>query len=165
MFFTIFLIFFRAYFFVGLFLLLCFQRSSFCTWRARFGGAEFSYFRSCLQNFQFLYQIPPRALLGRVFLGCSFFPFITLKILCHSPSTPEFQLKNQLITLWEFPYMLFVTFPLLFLIFYLLIFVSLITVCLGVSSSLGLFPAWDPLCFLSWLTVSFTMFGEVFTYL
>ena len=52
-------------------------------------------------------------------LGCRLFSFITL---CPaSPSWPEDQLlwKDQLLSLWDFPYVLFVVFPLLLLIFVL----------------------------------------------
>ena len=52
-------------------------------------------------------------------LVCRFFPFITLNILCVSFWLVEFLLRNQLITWWEFPCMLFVIFPLMLLIFYL----------------------------------------------
>ena len=49
-------------------------------------------------------------------LGYSFFPFITLNLSCHSLWPAEFLLKRQLIPLWEFPCMLFVSFPLLLLV-------------------------------------------------
>ena len=52
-------------------------------------------------------------------LGCRVFSFITL--IC--PAIPfwpkEFLLKDQLLSLWEFPCVLFVAFPLLLLIFVL----------------------------------------------
>ena len=64
-------------------------------------------------------------------LGCRF-PFIILNISCHSWPA-EFLVKNQLIRLRGFPGILFAAFPSLLLIFFLciLIFVSFITLCLG----------------------------------
>ena len=44
----------------------------------------------------------------------------------------EFLLKNQLLTFYEFPCILFVDFPLLILIFLYLTFVSFINMCLDV---------------------------------
>ena len=41
----------------------------------------------------------------------------------------EFLLRNQLITLYEFPCILYVVLPLLLLLFYICLFVSLITMC------------------------------------
>ena len=54
-------------------------------------------------------------------LGCRLFAFITL--ICPAiPSWPEESvLKDQLLSLWESPCMLFVVFPLLLLIFVLCI--------------------------------------------
>ena len=52
-------------------------------------------------------------------LGCTFFSFITLSMSCHSFLPEEFLLKDQLLSLWESPYVLFVVFPLLLLIFVL----------------------------------------------
>ena len=46
-------------------------------------------------------------------LGCRFFSFTTLNVLWPSLLPAEFLLKNQLITLWEFPCMLFIDIPLL----------------------------------------------------
>ena len=57
-------------------------------------------------------------------LGCRLFSFIILSMSCH----------YQLLSLWQFPCVLFVVFPLLLLIFVFLcfIFVNLINMCLGV---------------------------------
>ena len=68
------------------------------------------------QSFWFLSWMWMRSLLGRVI--CRFSPFITLYFATHFWPA-EFVLKNQLITLWGFPCMLFVAFPLLVLIFFL----------------------------------------------
>ena len=64
-------------------------------------------------------------------LDCRFFPFSTLNISCHSLWPAEFLLKDQLLSIWSFPCMLLVASPLLLLIFFLLVFVSLISMCLG----------------------------------
>ena len=52
-------------------------------------------------------------------LGCRLFSFIILSMSCHSLLVGEFLLKDQLLSLWEFPCVLFVVFPLLLLIFVL----------------------------------------------
>ena len=52
-------------------------------------------------------------------LGCRLFSFIILSMSCHSSWLEEFLLKDQLLSLWEFPCVLFVVFPLLLLIFVL----------------------------------------------
>ena len=52
-------------------------------------------------------------------LGCRLFSFITLSMSCHSFLAEEFLLKDQLLSLWKSPCVLFVVFPLLFLIFVL----------------------------------------------
>ena len=53
-------------------------------------------------------------------LGCRVFPFSTLNISCHISFWPaEFLLKDQLLSVWGFPCMLLVAFPLLLLIFFL----------------------------------------------
>ena len=57
-------------------------------------------------------------------LGCRFFSFITLSMSCHNPNpspfwSEEFLLKDQLLSLWESPCVLFFVFPLLLLIFVL----------------------------------------------
>ena len=53
-------------------------------------------------------------------LGCRLFSFIILSMSCHSLLPfEEFLLEDQLLSLWEFPCVLFVIFPLLLLIFVL----------------------------------------------
>ena len=52
-------------------------------------------------------------------LGCRLFSFIILSMSCHSLWLEEFLLKDQLLSLWIFPCVLFVVFPLLLLIFVL----------------------------------------------
>ena len=51
-------------------------------------------------------------------LGCSYF-LSSLSMSCHSLLAEEFLLKDQLLSLWESPCVLFVVFPLLLLIFVL----------------------------------------------
>ena len=60
-------------------------------------------------------------LAGYSILDGRLFSFITLSMSCHSiPSWPEeFLLKDQLLSQWESPCVLFVVFPLLLLIFVL----------------------------------------------
>ena len=58
-------------------------------------------------------------LVGYSNLGCSLFSFITLSMSCHSLWTEKFLLKDQLLSLWESPCVLFIVFPLLLLIFVL----------------------------------------------
>ena len=71
---------------------------------------------TCLERLGFLHQMWMRVLLGRIFL-VSVSSLSSLNISCHPLGLIEFLLKSQLITLWEFPCMLFVIFTLLLLIF------------------------------------------------
>ena len=52
-------------------------------------------------------------------LGCRSFSFITLSMSCHSLWPEEFLLKDQLLSLWESPCVLYVVSPLLLLLFVL----------------------------------------------
>ena len=52
-------------------------------------------------------------------LGCRFFSFITLSMPCLSFWPEEYLLKDQLLSLWESPCVLFLGFPLLLVIFVL----------------------------------------------
>ena len=128
---------------VGLFLLLCFPPREFplayvvkLVW-----WCWILLTLACLESFWFLHQMWRRVLLGRVIFLVVGFSLSSLYI-DHAILfwLVEFLLRNQLIVWWEFPYMLFVIFPVLLLIYYLyLIFVSLITVCLAVFL-LGFLP-------------------------
>ena len=100
-----------------------------------------------------------------------FFPFITLNISCHSLWLAELpfpflsiQLRNQLTTWWEFLCMLFATFLLLLVIFYLISVFNLyhFDYYMSVCSSLGL--SWDFLYFLDFVDCSFSHVREVFNY-
>ena len=98
---------------------------------------------ACLEIFWFFHQIWRRVLLGKVFLvvGSSVslnFKF-NLNISCHSLWLVEFLLRNQLIVRWEFTCLLFVIFPLLFLVFYLYLYLlSVWLLRVSVCSSLDL---------------------------
>ena len=112
---------------------------------------------ACLKAFDFSIKSEGESC-GVEYSWLRFFPFITLNISCHSLLACG--VSNQQIAWWEFPCMLFVIFPLLFLLFYLrsLIFVSLIAMC-GCAPP-WVYPAWDSLCFLDLVTISFPMFGK-----
>ena len=96
-------------------------------------------------------------------LGCRLFPFITLSM-SYIPFWPqEFLLKDQLLSLWESPCVLFVVFPAAFNICSLcLIFVNLINMCLEVFH-LGfilfgtLWVSW------TWVIISFPILGKFST--
>ena len=109
---------------------------------------------ACLQSFWFLLHIWMRSL-----LGCSFFYFITLRVSCHSLWPEEFLLKDQLLSLWESPCMLFIVFPLLRLIFVLCVWSLLIWLkCVLRCFALGLS------CFLDLGDYFLPHFREVFNY-
>ena len=102
-----------------------------------------------------------------------FFPFITLNISCHSLWLVKFpfpflsiQLRNQLTTWWEFLCMLFATFRLLLVIFYLISVFNLYYFDYYVSQCVPLwvYPAWDSLYFLDFVDYSFSHVREVFNY-
>ena len=83
-------------------------------------------------------------------LDCGFFSFITLSMSCQSLLAWRVSMKDQLLSLWESPCVLFVAFPLLLLIFTLCVWSLLIWLicvlgyfalglsCLGLSGVLGL---------------------------
>ena len=105
---TIFLI-ILGLFSVGLFLLLCFLPRevplAFVVKLVWWCWILLTF--ACLESFWFLCQIWMRVLLGRaVLVGCRFSSFITLNMLHCFLWLVEFLLRNQLITLWEFPHML-----------------------------------------------------------
>ena len=94
-------------------------------------------------------------------LGCRFFHFRTLNISCHPFWLAEFLLKDQLLSVWAFSCMLLVAFPLWLLIFFLLVFVSLIGMCLGYGST-WVYPVWDTLRLLDFYFLFHV--GEIFNY-
>ena len=99
----------------------------------------------------------------RVFLGCRYFPFITLNISCHfllPCRVSAEELADSPLISWGFPCMLFVAFPLLLLMFSLsLTFVNLIAMCLGVFL-LGLLLYGTLCASWTWVTVFFSMLGK-----
>ena len=106
---------------------------------------------ACLESFWFLHQIWRRVLLS--ILGYRFFPFITLNISYHSLLVCRVSVQKSSDSLWEFPCMLFVIFPMLLSILYLwLQFLSVWLLCVSVCSSLGLaFLGFSVLPVLGWL--------------
>ena len=60
----------------------------------------------------------------------------------------EFLLRNQLLTLWEFPCMLFVVFPLLLSIIFLCLKFCQFDYYVSQHVSLWVYPVWGSLCFL-----------------
>ena len=87
---------------------------------------------ACLKSFLFLHQFSMRSFPGTVILVVDF----SLSVLYRHSTIPfwpeEFLLKDQLLSIWSFPCMLFVASFLLLLMFSLcLVFVSLISMCLG----------------------------------
>ena len=95
-------------------------------------------------------------------LGCRFFLFVTLNISCHSLLVCRVSVEksaDSLMGVHLVCYLLF--FPCCFKYFVsvLLIFVSLITVCLGVFL-LGLILPGTFCASWTWLTISFPMFGK-----
>ena len=103
-------------------------------------------------------------LVGYSNLHCRFFSFITLTMSCHSLLAWEFLLKDQLLSLWGSPCVLFVAFPLLLLIFALCVWYSLIQLI----SVLGCFaldyPIWDSPGVLDLGGYFLPHFREVFNY-
>ena len=105
---------------------------------------------ACLESFWFLLHIWMRSLLGTVIWAVGYF-LSSLEVCLAILSWPEeFLLKDQLLSLWESPCVLFVVFPLLLLIFVLCVWSLLIWLirvlecftldlsCLGLSGFLGL---------------------------
>ena len=111
---------------------------------------------ACLESFWFLLHIWMRSLLGTVIWAVGYC-LSSLWVCLDIPSWPEeFLLKDQLLSLWEPPCVLFVILPLLLLIFVLYVWSLLIWLicvlgcfsfslsCLGLSGFLGcgwLFPS------------------------
>ena len=123
-------------------------------------------FNFCLSEKLFIYpSILNEILSGYSNLGCRFFPVSTLNIYCRSLLVCRVSAETvKLLSIWGFPCMLLVAFPLLLLIFFFvcLVFVSLISMYLGVIV-LGFIP-YGTLC-ASWtcLVISFSMLGEFST--
>jgi len=100
-------------------------------------------------------------LLGRVFFGCRFFPFMTLNISCHTLLACRVSVEKSADQLMGVPLYVIFHFPrVAFNILSLsLIFVSLITMCLGVFLFRLILPG--TLCASwTWLTISFPVLGK-----
>ena len=77
----------------------------------------------------------------------------------------EFLLRNQLINSWEFPYMLFVIFPLLLLIFYLCLwFLSVWLLGVSQCGPPWVYPAWNSLYLRSLADYFLSDVREIFSY-
>ena len=100
------------------------------------------------------------SLAGQSILGCSFFPFITLNVSCHSLLACKVSVEKSADCLMGVPLYIICHFSLLLLIFYLsLIFVNLITMCLSVFLLGFILPR--TLCASwAWLVIFFPMLGE-----
>ena len=94
---------------------------------------------ACLQSFWFILHIWMRSLLGIVIWAVGYL-LSSLEVCLAIPSWPEeFLLKDQLLSLWGSPCMLFVAFPLLLLMFAFCILSSLIWfICVLGCFTLGL---------------------------
>ena len=107
-----------------------------------------------------------RVLLGRVFLGCKCFSFITLNISCHSLLVCRVSIEKSADSLMGVPLYIFCHFFLVaFNILSLsLIFVTFITVRLSRCVPPWVYPAWDSLCFLDLVDYFLYYVWEVFSY-
>ena len=86
-------------------------------------------------------------------------------MLCNSFLACRVSVEKSADNLTGIPFFAVCRFSLAVLIFYLsLIFVSLITVCLGVLAPPWVFPAWDLLCFLDLVDCFLSHVREVFSY-
>ena len=98
------------------------------------------------------------------YLGCRFFPFSTLNISCHSFLACRVSAKRSAVIHMGFP--LYATCCFYLAAFYILalclVFVSLISMCLGVFSLR--FILYGTLCASwTWLTISFSILGKFST--
>ena len=94
---------------------------------------------ACLLSFWFLLHIWMRSLLGTVICTVGLFSFITLSMFCHSLLAWRVSLRDRLLSLWESPFVLFVVFTLLLLIFVLCVWSLLIwLICVLWCFALGL---------------------------
>ena len=104
-----------------------------------------------------------RVFLGRVFiLGCRFFPFITLHISCHSLLAYRVSVEKSADSLMGVPLKVTCHFSIVaFNILSLpLIFVSLISVCLG-AFLLGFILPGTLCTYWTWLTISFPVLRKL----
>ena len=105
-----------------------------------------------------------RFLLGTVILVVDF-PLSVLKIYPAIPFWPaEFLLKDQLLSMWNFPYVLLVASPLLLLIFFFLFGLCQFDQCVCWRVSPWIYPVWDSLCLLDLIGYFLFHVGEIFNY-
>ena len=99
-------------------------------------------------------------------LGCRFFPFSTLNISCHSLLDCRVSAERSPVKLMGFP--LYVTCCFFFAAFNTLslyfVFVSLISMFLGMFLLGRLYPEWDSLCLLSLIDYFLFYVWEIFNY-
>ena len=101
-----------------------------------------------------------QSLSGQCILGCRFFPFIALNISCHSLLACRVSVEKSADSLMGVPlYVICLLSLVAFNIYLSLMFVSLITMCLGVFLLRFILPG--TLCgSWTWLTLSFPMFRK-----
>ena len=107
------------------------------------------------------------SLVGYSILGCSFFLFNILNISCHSLLVCRGSVEKVADNLLGVPLCVICHFTLVaFNILSLsLIFVSLITMCLGVfQDTHQVYCVWDSLCFLDWVDYFLSHVQEFFSY-
>ena len=99
-------------------------------------------------------------------LGCRFFPFSTLNISCHSLLDCRVSAERSPVMLMGFP--LYVTCCFSFAAFHILslyfVFVSLISMFLGMFLLGRLYPEWDSVCLLSLIDYFLFHVGEIYNY-
>ena len=95
-------------------------------------------------------------------LGCRFFPFITLNILCHSPLAYRVYIEKSADSLMGVP-LYVVTFLLLLLIFYLSLIFCQFDYYVSQCAPSWVYPAWDSLCFLDLVDYFLSHVGEAFS--
>ena len=99
------------------------------------------------------------------YLGCRFFPFITLNIYCHSLLTCRVSAERSALNLMEIPFCYLLLFPCCFSFFFLFIF-SLINMCVSLCGahmqcvSPWIYPLWDSLCFLDLIDYQLLMWVQ-----
>ena len=129
-----------------------------------FGGPEFSYF--CLSEKLFIsLSILNEFVASYTNLGCRFFPLSTLNISCHTLLACRVSAERSAVKHMGFPLYATWCFSLAaFNIILCLVFVSLISVCLGMF--LYQFILYGTLCLLDLIEVLYFLFhvGETFNY-
>ena len=101
------------------------------------------------------------SLAGQNILGCGFFHFITLNISCHSLLACKVFVEISADSLMGFPLYVICHFSLSYFIFVFNFcqFDYYVSWCV----SPWVYPAWDCVCFQTWLTIFFPMLGKFST--